>query len=236
MNRVELLPAYVLHVRPYRDTSLLVDLFSESLGRFTAVARGARQRKSRVRSLLNPFVRLLVSLQGKTDLKLITHVEAVEPGHYLTGEHLYSGLYLNEILTRLLPEQDAHPELFVIYQQSLIQLQQALPLEPVLRNFELALLTELGYAPDMNVTADTGQLIEADDNYCFEPLRGFLLATAAKTNPILSGKAILEMAARDFSAVETRQTAKYLCRQMLALLLGSKPLKSRDLFTAQKLK
>src|SRR5690606_18642998 len=233
MTRLELLPAYGWHVRAYRDTSLLVELFSESLGRVTGVADGARQRKSRTCSLLNPSVRLRLSLQGKSDLKLITHIEADEPGQILVGKSLYSGLYLNEILMRLLPEQDAHPELFLAYQQSLGYLQKGVPLEPVLRSFELTLLTELGYVPDLSVTADTGQRVELEGVYFFEPQRGLLSVSPRAALPALSGKAICHIAARDFSTPETRQVAKYLCRQMLAPLLGSKPLKSRELFLTQ---
>src|SRR5690606_35883758 len=155
--RLELQPAFILHVRPYRDTSLLVDFFTPTCGRVSAVARGMRQRKSTARVLLNPFTRLLISLQGKSELKLLTAVESDNRFFNLQGEQLYSGFYLNELLMRSLPVLDAHEQLFGFYEQSLMALQAGQDLEPVLRSFELELLAELGYGVDFEQDALTGR-------------------------------------------------------------------------------
>ena len=112
-------PAYVLHTRPYRDTSLLVDFFTPEFGRLSAVVRGVRSGKAPKRNLLNPFSRLLISFQGKSNLKLVTGFEAETPNVHLLEKYLYSGFYLNELLVRLLPELDAHADIFLLYQQSL---------------------------------------------------------------------------------------------------------------------
>ncbi len=228
--RIELQPAYVLHARPYRDTSLLVDFFTPAAGRVSAVARGVRQRKSRSRSLLNPFTRLLISLQGKTDLKLLTAVEADHQVYALHGEQLFSGFYLNELLLRLLPEQDAHDALFEAYEFGLRSLQAQAPIEPVLRCFELTCLTELGYGVDFYCDARTGEPLRHGDDYTFVPQQGFISRSVSDTSPAFSGALIHQLAERDFSGEGSRQAAKYLCRLMLAPLLGSRPLKSRELF------
>lgn len=236
--RIELQPAYVLHSRPYRDTSLLIDFFTPTLGRISAVARGVRQRKTRTRSLLNPFTRLLISLQGKSDLKLLTAVEADSLFFNLQGEQLYAGFYLNELLVRLLPDMDAHEEVFDAYQASLSVLQENASLEPVLRCFELDLLAQLGYGIDFGSDAETGESIDGSENYRFDAQKGFVRIPAntslSERELILPGLVLVSIAQRDFTEPATRRCAKLLCRQMLKPLLGSKPLNSRDFFVASK--
>lgn len=179
--RIELQPAFVLHTRPYRDTSLLVDFFTPNYGRITAVARGVRKPKARTRALLNPFNRLLISLQGKSDLKLLTAVEADNCCFNLRAEHLYSGFYINELLMRILRETEAQQALFDIYQINLKHLQDHSAIEPILRNFELDLLGELGYGIDFQHDALTGDLISAAKNYHFIAQQGFNQAAQNQT-------------------------------------------------------
>ncbi len=234
--RIELQPAYILHTRPYRDTSLLVDFFTPECGRVGAVARGVRQGKGNKRVLFNPFVGLLISLQGKTDLKLLTAIEADGPSCHLTGAQLYSGFYLNELLVRLLPEMDAHPVLFSRYRECLQQLRNDADLEPLLRDFEFALLRELGYAIDFLTDAHSGAAIVPELHYWFDAQAGFYHAQnshqIAAAAPIFEGRHILAIAERNFSVAETRQAAKRLSRLMLQPLLGSRPLRSREFFTS----
>lgn len=235
--RIELQPAYILHTRPYRDTSLLVDFFTPELGRVAAVARGVRQRKGGKRSLFNPFTRLLISLQGKHDLKLLTAIEATGSFGNLLGEQLYSGFYLNELLIRLLPEMDAHPHLFDTYHDCLHLLQANASLEPLLRNFEFNLLQELGYAVDFVADARTGSAILADRDYWFDAQTGFYQLDVMEEHRNAArhsfyGADILAIGVRDFSSAQTRRVAKHLSRIMLQPLLGARPLKSRELFAS----
>ena len=225
-------PAYILHTRPYRAPSKLVDLLTPEFGRVTAVARGVRARKTPKRNLLNPFTRLLVSFQGKTDLKLLTHFEA-EGAHFpLTAKHLFSGFYVNELLVRLLPELDAHPEIYYLYEQSLQALSTQQDLEPVLRCFEFQLLQELGYGIDFETDAKSGDAISAQLNYCLNPAQGVYVAHAdVPLNFQFCGAHINAIAQRDFSLPDVKQTAKRISRLLLKPLLGSKPLMSRELFS-----
>ena len=201
--RVEFQPAYVLHTRPYRDTSLLLDLLTPDWGRLSAVAKGVRQSKSQRRPLLNPFIPLLVSFQGRGNLQTLTGVEAKGPGHRLQGLGLYSGFYLNELLVRLLGEWDASPAIFGDYQQVLQRLSQLVmespsagnnpdthpdthpnadppkSPEPILRLFEWNLLSHLGYGVNFNREAETGADIQAQSLYRFDPEAGFIGPQAA---------------------------------------------------------
>lgn len=228
----ELQPAYILHTRPYRDTSMLVDFFTPTYGRVTAVARGVRSRKAPKRNLLNPFTRLLISYQGKTDLKLLTHFEAEGEHFTLAAKHLFSGFYLNELLVRLLPELDAHQDLYSLYEQSLHRLGAQEDLEPVLRHFEFQLLAELGYGIHFEVDAKTGATILSEQFYSLDTHLGFY---SAEINlPIQNqycGAHLLAIAAGDFSDAGVKQTAKRISRVLLRPLLGSKPLASRELFS-----
>ena len=231
--RIDLQTAYVLHTRPYRDTSLLIDFFTPDYGRIGAVARGVRQRKGGKRSLLNPFCRLLVSLQGRRDLKLMTAAEADGPACHLTGRQLYSGFYLNELLIRLLPEMDAHPHIFYAYQTCLTDLQAGHDLEPLLRKFEFGLLQELGYGINFTTDALSGEPLRADQDYYFDPDSGFYRVATGMPLPgalLCAGGAVLAIGDGDFSQAQTRVLAKQVSRVMLKPLLGSRPLKSRELF------
>lgn len=233
--RVDLQPAYILHTRPYRDTSLLIDFLTPDFGRVTAVARGVRKNKTPKRQLLNPFSRLLVCWQGKTDMKLLTSFESDNHFLTLTANHLYSGFYLNELLVRLLPEMDRHNGLYFAYEQSLNALQNKDDLEPLLREFEFRLLTELGYGLDFTTDARNDCAIEARGLYECHVQEGF--CSAGPDIPeqfLLKGEWLLAIAAGDYSDPATRLAAKHLSRRMLKPLLGTRPLNSRQLFVPAK--
>ncbi len=125
MKRVELEPAFVLHNRAYRETSLIVEVFGRHTGRFALVAKGVRRPKSRLRGMLRSFHPLLLSWSGSGELGLLT---GAEPDGYmrpLAGKALFSGLYINELLMRLMHRHDPHPELFHFYREAIESLNQA---------------------------------------------------------------------------------------------------------------
>ena len=232
--RVDLQPAYVLHTRPYRDTSMLVDLFTREHGRVSLVAKGVRTAKSRRRALLNPFTALLVSFQGRGGLKLLTALEAHGPSPSLQGAALYCGFYINELLLRLLAEHDPHPYVYENYQTTLMALSREGQLEPWLRRFELSVLEELGYGVNLLTDATHGTPLQAEALYQFESELGFTqvssgaLSTGAQS--LFFGRELLAIDADNFSHAQTRQAAKRLTRAALQPLLGNRPLKSRELF------
>lgn len=225
--------AYLLHARDYRDTSLLVELFTEHGERVSAIARGARSNRRGVsqRSILQPFQPLWVELGGSGELKLLKQVESRAAAIPLQRHGLFSGLYVNELLCRLLHRNDSHPDIFFEYERVLPQLQALDRLDIALRHFELRLLDELGYGLDL--TADTsGMSIDEQAFYRFDPDRG-LSAAAAAAPMALSGRALREFVAGDYTA-DARRTLKWLCRAALQPHLGGKPLRSRTLFSVEK--
>jgi DNA repair protein RecO (recombination protein O) len=229
--RVEHQPAYVLHLKPYRDTSAIVDLLTPDYGRISVVARGVRKSKSPKRQLLNPFHGLLVSFQGEGELKLLTQFESHQRYFTLSGSHLYSGFYLNELLVRLLPEMDAHNDLFSLYESSIQCLHQQLEIEPVLRRFEFRLLLELGYAISFTEDAIHRQPIKNNANYLCDLEQGFIEVDQDMTQRVvIRGEDLLLIEQEDYRLPETRRAAKNLTRYLLKPLLGKRPLKSRELF------
>lgn len=233
--KVSLQSAFVLHSRPFRDSSAIVNVFSRDYGRMSLLAKGIRNSRNRKRFHLEPFTSLLLSWQGRGELPVLTECEVASPTLILTGERLYCGLYGNEILMRLLPVADAHPQLFFSYQQLLQNLLIADQLEPHLRQFEMHLLEQLGYGVDFSQVAESGDLIDVGREYVFIPDYGFKpYAGEFENNSYFhcAGVHLLAINELNFEAVETRRVAKKIMRLALEPHLGSKPLNSRKLFRA----
>ncbi|GAA0342180.1 DNA repair protein RecO [Bowmanella denitrificans] len=222
--------AFVLHRRPYRETSFLVDIFSRESGRISLVAKGVRNSKSANRSLLQPFVPLQISLVGRHELKNLKQVESTGRAIPLQGTALFCALYLNELLQRLLPLELSAENLFDAYVQSLLKLQAGQAFEPLLREYELLLLAELGYQIDFYHDAESEQALRGDKFYCLDIEQGFVLSPVQKASASdFLGEWLLQIAGGDWQPHALR-SAKLINRMMLRPLLGNKPLKSRELF------
>lgn len=225
-------PAYVLHRRPFRETSLLVDLFSLNHGKVGLVARGASSPRSATKAQLQPFQPVLVDWTGRSDLKTLTHVENRTGVHLGHGKALYSGFYLNELLQKLLSPFDPAPQLFAAYIDALELLSTAAgDMEPVLRRFEMQLADSLGYGFDWARAMDSGEPVQPDRRYCYDPQHGILAGRgdAARLTG-LSGSALLALADGDLHSADARRTAKQVMRALTDFLLQGKPLNSRALF------
>jgi len=225
-ERVDGDPAFVLHTRPWRETSLIVDIFSRHHGRLALVARGARRAGAAVKARLIPFQPLTLSWFGRAQLRTLHAAEWQGGGLMLRGHALMCGFYLNELLLRLLPEGDAHETLFDHYALALADLNTRPEVEPVLRRFELDLLSELGYAQSLGHLAAGGAL-DPDAHYGYEIGAGVIPPVARA--PAYSGRSLLALAAGDFSQSATLAEGKLLMRTLLAHYLGDKPLATRQL-------
>lgn len=224
-------PAFVLHRRPYRNTSLLLDLLSPDYGRIALVARGVRGPRSRLAALLQPFVPLRVSWAGKTDLLRLYSAEEDGLPIPLPAARLLSGLYLNELLLKLLPRADAQPALFVLYARTLHALASAPEQESVLRVFEKQLLDELGYGLSLAHSAD-GKTVLPELAYRYVLEHGPVMAATTEAGIPISGAALLALHQENLSDPSHRQTIKQLTRAAIAQLLHGRALQSRQLLTA----
>ncbi len=220
------LQAFVLHSKPYKESSALVDFFTPE-GRVRAVLRKAR---SKVGSIARPFMPLTISFVGKGDLKTVRQIETTSNPFLLNGKCLFSGLYLNELLIRLLPLEDACPILFNYYQQALQQLSSQTAIEPLLRGFEWQLLNELGYSFSLTETGD-GEPLWPESFYMFTPENGLQQISQLQSGAFY-GRDLLAMSEADWSSTTVLSSAKRLMRQVLAIHLQGKPLVSRQLFNS----
>lgn len=222
--------AFVLHGRPYSETSLLLDLFTESHGRIKVLAKGARSRRSQLKGCLQPFTPLLVRWGGKGGVKTLRGAEPVSLSLPLSGITSYSGLYVNEVLSRVLEQETAYSSLFFDYLECIQSLAGATGSpEYILRRFELALLSHLGYGIDFLHCAGSGDRVVDEMTYRYSEEKGFI-ASLIIDHHSFTGRDLIALDSREFSDAETLRAAKRFTRIALKPYLGGKPLKSRELF------
>lgn len=231
-SRVQLQPAFVLHARPYSDTSLLLEIWSRDYGRCGLIARGARRAKSRTAGLLQPFNSLSLSWSGRGELPSLVGVESRPRSAGLTGNRLLSGLYINELLYRLCERHDPHPALFDAYEYALVGLAGPNDEAAALRRFEKALLMHVGYGLDLERDCETGAAIDPQSHYIYLADGGARLtygtARSSRQGVEISGLALLALASDDYSDVALCIQIKRLMRFVLDFHLGGRPLLSRQ--------
>lgn len=230
----EWLTAFVLHRRAYRETSYIVDFFTLEQGKVSAVAKGVRNSKSDRKSLLQPFQALKLQLAGKSELKNLRQLEAQAPAIPLMGTALFCAMYINEITNRIMPVGLVSDGAFIAYTQALAALQQNDDIEVSLRQFERALLDEMGLMPDFTTDVEWGEPISADHLYVLQPELGFCrVPEGQRLGQSLPGAALISLAHEEYTPL-SKKVAKVLYRQLLKPLVGDKPLKSRELFSHRK--
>jgi DNA repair protein RecO (recombination protein O) len=231
MMRVAGEPAYVLHHHDYGETSLLLEVFTRHHGRLGLVAKGARRPRSPLRATLIPFQLLAVNFSGRGELPTLSGAEPLASAPLLSGEVLYCGLYLNELLMRLLHRHDPHERLFQDYAGAVQDLAAPTSPDPALRVFEKRLLEEIGYGLVLDHDVEAGAPLREEVQYRYVPERGPMVAEAGEDNGILvSGRSLLALAREELDDDMVRRDAKRLLRALLARQLGNRPLMSRRLF------
>ena len=249
-SRVQLQPAYVLHQRPYRDTSAIVEIFSEAYGRRALVAKGLKRPKSKLKGLLQPFQPLLISWVGRSELGTLTDAELYSHSVAMKSRYLPGAFYLNELILKLLHKDDPHGDIFVSYHNTLDMFRHLsggesdeLPWQACLRRFEIELMQSIGYGLVLDHDVVNQLPIKPDARYEFmldhgpvirDPLQaeGGVLVVSGHTLLMLSDPSrIMAMAQQDNE--QHRQyfkEAKRLLRAVIDYQLGNKSLHSRDLF------
>jgi DNA repair protein RecO (recombination protein O) len=223
--RVELASAYVLHTRPYRNSSLLVDAFSAQFGRISLVAKGASRPRSALQAIRHLFSLCALSWVGHSDLKTLTGVQDLGQPLWLTGKALMSGLYVNELLVKLMDHEDPHPDLFDYYALVIAQLAQGQDPAVVLRLFEKELIVQLGY----DIGLDHSELvIEAQGQYCFDPQCGIrqVLAGEEAAQCAVSGETLLALRAESLEVPQVLREARVFLRAVIMHCLGGVRLNS----------
>jgi DNA repair protein RecO (recombination protein O) len=227
-------PAFVLHSYPYRETSLIVDVFSREHGRLALIAKGAKRPHSALRGVLQTFQPLSMSWSGKSEMRTLTGAEWVGGMRPLAGDALLCGFYVNELLVKFCAREDPYPQLFQHYVLTLTRLALDEPPVQVLRSFERVLLRETGYAMALNRTVARKTVLPGGQ-YVFDPERGVCDATGELAAqwpahwPIISGQTLLDMEEDDYHRVQTIAQSKTLMRFLLNMYLGGAPLATRQI-------
>lgn len=228
-GRVTGQPGFVLHSYPYKETSLIVDMFTRDHGRVGLVAKGAKRPLSKLRGVLQTFQPLSVSWSGKSELRTLIDAEWVGGMLPLERTALLCGFYLNELLVKLLARDDRHPALFDHYVSTLNQLAHGEPAQIVLRKFERALLKETGVAADLSRCTTTRSRVDPGMDYVVDPEKGAREAGQGEVWPVVSGKTLLDMEREDYADPATQAQSKQLMRFLLAHHLNGQPLNTRQI-------
>jgi DNA repair protein RecO (recombination protein O) len=219
---------FVLHQRPYRDSSQLLECITTAHGRVGLVARGSRRTGNRQRALLQPFAPLRLSWIRRGELGRLTHVEPDALCYALEGQRLMAGFYANELLLRLLARGDPNAEIFSCYSRCLAQLAEATSLARTLRVFELALLGALGYGLELDGDSATGEPVRVELRYVYELEQGLRRAEHADPDEdSYSGRDLLSLRDLALDDDSSLRTAQRLLGRVLRAHLGERPLKSR---------
>lgn len=232
--RVQHQPAYVLLNRSYSETSWIVELYTRDYGRLALIAKGARRLKSKLKGILLPFQPLLISWSGKGEVPTLTSAE-ITPSEInfftdeLTGDALVCGFYCNELISRFLHRYDPHQKLFEHYHQTVLSLYksntaQANALNSVLRDFELKVMAEIGYAVNFACEADGKTPIDESTYYEYRNGSGFVKVAANQTKAI-PGSVLLGLKNNNAD-----HQGKQLMRDILSQNMGHRSVKSRELF------
>jgi len=230
-RRIQLTPGYILHHRPYRDTSRILEIVTRDHGRLTLFARGVRGPKAKLASILQPFQMLLFSWTGRGEAAQLTGAESAQAAPPLPPACLMAAFYLNELLMKLTTRHDPLPLLFDTYHAALEGLRHGAPLEPQLRVFEKRLLEALGYGLDLGAEAHTGKQIEPGEYYHFRPEQG-LVATVADAAGALAGHSVIGLANEHLAGERELEDAKRLLQAALAQCLEGRPLATRTVARA----
>lgn len=233
--RVDLTPALILHRRPWRDTSFILEAFSREYGRIGLVAKGARRPKSRWRGVLEPLAALQLSWSGRGELYTLVDVETVRR-HALAGNALMAGFYASELVLRLTARDDPHPAIHDSLEALLAAMADGAPAVLALRFFERDLLDELGYGVPLDATSDTGEAVVADANYVYDAELGLRRAVgASRADDVhISGQALVGLHEGRFGLRSEIHEARALMQAAIAPHLGGRPLKSVETLKAMQ--
>lgn len=219
--------AWLLHHRPFRNTSRIIDVLTREHGRLALVARGSRAARSKLKGILRPFMPLSISWVARSELGTLTGAEPGGRPLVLEGDALLSGYYVNELLMNLLHRHDPQPEVFDVYTETVTRLAAGEAVAAELRAFELELLRLLGYALEFSRETASQELLEPAGCYEYRSAEGPVRVPDRDGPMVFSGAELLAIGRRDFADASVLRSANRLLRGVIAYHLDGKELKSR---------
>ena len=226
-QRIQNEPAWLLHHRPFRDSSQILDILSLDHGRLAVVAKGSRGAKSKLRGILRPFLPLQLSWFIRSDLGTLTGAEMNGAPLSLSGDALLSGYYVNELLLKLLHRHDPQPEIFAAYSRTIERLAESQDVAPYLRQFEIELLRILGYALNLDHDTETTEPLRPQQQYEYRVEQGLVPVSDREGPMVFRGAEIDAIRNQQFADPAVLKNAGSLLRNVIAYYLDGKELKSR---------
>ena len=226
-RRIDQQPAWVLHHRPFRDSSRILDVLSRDYGRLSLVSRGSRAPRSRLAGILRPFMPLRLSWVIRSDLGTLTGAEVQGAPVSLTGDALLSGYYVNELLLYMLHRHDPQPDIFSVYGDTVRRLAGRIDVAPVLRRFEIELLRMLGYALNLDHATNGENSLRPELQYEYRVEQGPVSVAEREGPMVFTGAELVAIQRQDFSEPAVLKSAGRLLRSVIAHHLGGKELNSR---------
>lgn len=226
-RRVQQQPAFILHRRPFRDTSQILDVLTRDYGKIAVVARGSRGSKSKLAGILRPFLPLRVSWVAKSDLGTLTGAEAAGAPAGLRSDALFSAYYVNELILNFLHRHDPQPEIYELYARVVPTLGGFDDVAATLREFELELLGLLGYAVSLDHEAGSQNDIDPICNYDYRVEQGPVPVERSDGPLVFRGSTLLSIAAKQFDDPNVLRAANRLLRDVVSYHLGGKELQTR---------
>ena len=226
-SRIQQQPGYLLHQRPFRDSSQILDVLSLEHGKLSLVARGSRSSRSKLAGVLRPFQPLKLSWAARTDLGTLTGAEINGRLQTLTGDAMMAGYYVNELLLYLLHRHDPQPEVFAAYEQTLTALAANHDVAACLRHFEMELLRLLGYALNLETDARDDTPLQEQASYEFRPLQGAVPVERREGSMVFTGASLSAIGRQEFDDPDTLKAAGRLLRQVIHYHLDGRELKTR---------
>lgn len=228
---IELEPSFILHIRPFKETSAIIDFFSRNHGRVSAVANGLKRKKSKFRGIAHPFTPVLATFNDKNSLFTLNALEQNGRVVNLPGIKLLSGLYINELLIKLLPQAYSYPELFDDYALLIGSLESKDTIESVLRLFEKKLIKAIGYELPLKLEVSTGLPIEPQQYYDYLVGEGpILIKKPSNTNKYYLGQSLIDLDNDFLVCDKSLKDTKKLMRNLINYYLEGKQLNVRKMF------
>ena len=232
--RIQDQPAYILHRRAFRDTSQILEVITPEYGRMSLMSRGSRGAKSRLKSILQPFIPLIVGWSGKGEMPSLTSAETqTVKAINLKGKALPSAFYINELLMKLFHKHDVNEDIYQLYESIIQLLSDGHEIEPVLRLFEKQLLEALGFGLNLQIKADMNLPVVASEEYAYYLEHGPVEISTVHDEAYitrLSGESLIALDTNNLNTEQSLKDAKRLMRSILNYYLDGKPIKSRELF------
>lgn len=226
-RRVQQQPAYILHHRPFRDSSQILDVLSRDHGRLALVARGSRGARSKLKGILRPFLPLELSWVLKTDLGTLTGADVCGAPPGITGDALLAGYYVNELIMHFLHRHDPQPEVYDVYARTLAALAARGDIAPCLRRFEIELMSQIGYALIFDHDPATHGQLDPAQNYEYRMEQGPVTVNRSDGGLVFSGQTLTHIGQQAFDRPEVLRAANRLLREVIDFHLGGKELRTR---------